>query len=777
MKKYLLVVFIVLVFSSLAFGQSITLNNIGMYVDATGDQTGEAGETTHVRVDYTTASMVSIAQTHWASTNFLDQVILAWYNNNDPNSGTFLGVSFVATSNFSSEGVGTNKLATFDFTIPTSGIPVNAESFQIGFGLYGINSITWSTFYGTQYTSYIAGLGASATAGNPPANYYEYIDFVLDTTTETPTMTLPADNQHDNNPTDIQFTLPEVAYAGSVKLSFTRSGEDHECTILSEAQGIHSFTINPASLSSASEIELVTGGNSLTANVAYTVTIEYQDVLGNAVASDSNTGYVYDTLTQAPTFDLPATSSVISDEFTIQYDQPETAYEGSVKLTFTNTGGTTDSNSPHILEVLSEVSGTNIQYNLKAANLDGLGGEAYVTSLTGDDDILVDGAIYTISIEYQDLAEHTAASDQNTDIIYNAVVIQASGGDYNVGTSFSPGSTNNAFFRIFLQKDGSGLDPTVDKIEFDLLGDFSASDIENLKIWRSSNSSFEAGSDVLLITETTNIDHFIPDFSPDEEISSTGVYYFLTVDVSATASGADEIGASINTSGWITASTSVAGSFPISGSTHPLPVTLSSFTVVLSGQPVLYWTTQTETNNAYWNIYRSISQNLGQAIQINYGDMIPGQGTVTEPTDYSYIDNFPIVENTTYWYWLECVDNAGEADILGPVSLFVPEGNGNNGTPATPDDYGLKQNYPNPFNPDTKINFALVEDSPVRLTIYNIKGEKIKTIFEDFVPADMVQTAYWNGRDESGKRVASGVYMYRLRTNKTEFNKRMLLMK
>lgn len=157
--------------------------------------------------------------------------------------------------------------------------------------------------------------------------------------------------------------------------------------------------------------------------------------------------------------------------------------------------------------------------------------------------------------------------------------------------------------------------------------------------------------------------------------------------------------------------------------------------------------------------------------------MILGQGTVTEPTDYTYVDNYPILESTTYYYWLECVDNAGEADILGPVSLFVPEGIENNGTPATPDDYGLKQNFPNPFNPDTEINFALAETSPVRLTIYNLKGEKIKTIFEGFVEADMVQSAYWDGTDKNGKTVATGVYLYRLKTNRSEYSRRMLLMK
>jgi hypothetical protein len=215
----------------------------------------------------------------------------------------------------------------------------------------------------------------------------------------------------------------------------------------------------------------------------------------------------------------------------------------------------------------------------------------------------------------------------------------------------------------------------------------------------------------------------------------------------------------------------------------PLPVTLSSFTAQFTnGKPTLYWTTQSETNNAYWNIYRSISQNMGQAIQINYGDMILGQGTVTEPTYYSYTDNFPVLENTTYWYWLESVDDGGETEMFGPISLTVPLGGGNNGTPAMPDDYGLKQNFPNPFNPDTRINFALGYNSQVQLTIYNIKGEKVKTIFEGYVERNddgetFVQTAYWDGKDKNGKYVGTGVYLYRLRTNKTDYMKRMLLMK
>jgi hypothetical protein len=210
----------------------------------------------------------------------------------------------------------------------------------------------------------------------------------------------------------------------------------------------------------------------------------------------------------------------------------------------------------------------------------------------------------------------------------------------------------------------------------------------------------------------------------------------------------------------------------------PLPVMLTTFTAeYTSNNPTLDWTTESESNNAYWNVYRSVSQNLGQALWLNVDEMIEGAGTVTEPTNYEYIDMYGVEENTSYYYWLECVDNAGETEIYGPVSLFIPEGIVNNGTPAAPSDYGLKQNFPNPFNPDTRISFALEDDGPAQITIYNLKGNKIKTIFNEIVEADMVQSAYWDGKDDNGKTVATGVYLYRLRTNSTNYTKRMLLMK
>ncbi|MDP8204374.1 MAG: T9SS type A sorting domain-containing protein, partial [Candidatus Tenebribacter mawsonii] len=95
----------------------------------------------------------------------------------------------------------------------------------------------------------------------------------------------------------------------------------------------------------------------------------------------------------------------------------------------------------------------------------------------------------------------------------------------------------------------------------------------------------------------------------------------------------------------------------------------------------------------------------------------------------------------------------------------------------TSDVYGLYQNYPNPFNPSTSISFALEEESDVEVIIYNVKGEKVKTIFNAHIYADGVITVIWDGNDVTGKQVSSGVYFYKLITETKEYQKKMLLVK
>ena len=216
----------------------------------------------------------------------------------------------------------------------------------------------------------------------------------------------------------------------------------------------------------------------------------------------------------------------------------------------------------------------------------------------------------------------------------------------------------------------------------------------------------------------------------------------------------------------------------ILSSDNPLPVSLSSFTAFYdSGTPFLNWTTQTEQNNAYWNIYRSDSENFGQAMRIN-NETIDGAGTTSDPTNYEYKDEIEVESNQEYWYWIESVDISGQSMLCNPISILIPEDHNEPIPPEIPTEYGLYDNYPNPFNPDTKIGFALKNPSKVYLRIYNIKGNLIKTLFSGKIfPADQVIRTNWDGTDNQSNPVSSGVYFYQLKADKEVTIKRMLLIK
>jgi hypothetical protein len=76
----------------------------------------------------------------------------------------------------------------------------------------------------------------------------------------------------------------------------------------------------------------------------------------------------------------------------------------------------------------------------------------------------------------------------------------------------------------------------------------------------------------------------------------------------------------------------------------------------------------------------------------------------------------------------------------------------------------LNQNYPNPFNPSTTISFSLPENSSVELDIYNIKGQKVRSLLDDQRDKGSYSIV-WNGKNDNGNSVSSGIYFYKLEAN------------
>jgi len=96
--------------------------------------------------------------------------------------------------------------------------------------------------------------------------------------------------------------------------------------------------------------------------------------------------------------------------------------------------------------------------------------------------------------------------------------------------------------------------------------------------------------------------------------------------------------------------------------------------------------------------------------------------------------------------------------------------------PTIPKSYELSQNYPNPFNPTTAIKYQLPESQNVTLEIYNSLGEKIRTLVNYYQNAGY-HTAQWDGMNNAGHSVASGMYLYRITAGKFTSVKKMLLLK
>lgn len=88
----------------------------------------------------------------------------------------------------------------------------------------------------------------------------------------------------------------------------------------------------------------------------------------------------------------------------------------------------------------------------------------------------------------------------------------------------------------------------------------------------------------------------------------------------------------------------------------------------------------------------------------------------------------------------------------------------------------LHGNYPNPFNPTTTISFSLINDADVKISVYNIKGQKVKTLIDDQYSKGS-HSVIWNGKDSNDKNAASGLYFYKLSSGKETQAKKMLLLK
>ena len=85
-------------------------------------------------------------------------------------------------------------------------------------------------------------------------------------------------------------------------------------------------------------------------------------------------------------------------------------------------------------------------------------------------------------------------------------------------------------------------------------------------------------------------------------------------------------------------------------------------------------------------------------------------------------------------------------------------------------------NYPNPFNPSTEILYKIPKDDYISIVIFNLKGNKVMSLVDDYQSAGMY-AIHWNGKNEQGKSVSAGMYIYSLQAGSYRQTKKMVLLK
>jgi hypothetical protein len=187
-----------------------------------------------------------------------------------------------------------------------------------------------------------------------------------------------------------------------------------------------------------------------------------------------------------------------------------------------------------------------------------------------------------------------------------------------------------------------------------------------------------------------------------------------------------------------------------------VPVELVSFNAFAKGQEVnLSWITATELNNSGFSIERKLSSSDWQII-----GFVKGVGTTTFTSNYSFTDK-NVESNKTYSYRLKQIDFDGTFSYSKIVQVSTNLIN----------TFELKQNYPNPFNPSTQISFSLGKNGFVKLVVYNLLGQEVKTLVNRNMEAGS------HGITFDASDLQSGVYIYKIESAGSTLTRKMILLR
>lgn len=200
-----------------------------------------------------------------------------------------------------------------------------------------------------------------------------------------------------------------------------------------------------------------------------------------------------------------------------------------------------------------------------------------------------------------------------------------------------------------------------------------------------------------------------------------------------------------------------------------IPVELRSFSSSVATNIVsLSWSTATELNNHGFEIERSSDKTNWRTIGFREGN-----GTTSEPQQYSYSDKLSDIASAKLYYRLKQIDFNGSFEYFPNVFGIEVE--------IAPSVFSLSQNYPNPFNPSTNIKYQIANDSFVSLNVYNSLGEKVATLINEFKTAGSYSVTFsaigGSASGEDAWNLPSGVYVYTFNAGQYVQSKKMILMR
>jgi len=173
-----------------------------------------------------------------------------------------------------------------------------------------------------------------------------------------------------------------------------------------------------------------------------------------------------------------------------------------------------------------------------------------------------------------------------------------------------------------------------------------------------------------------------------------------------------------------------------------------------------------------WNPPTSVEGFLHYIVYRRLSGGSPDFVPISEPIAETYTDS-DLVYETTHFYRVTAVYPNGESAYSNIVSARPT---GDSDGVVLPVVTALTGNYPNPFNPETVISFSLAREGKVSIDIYNMRGQKVRSLLEGVYGAG-VHSAVWNGCDGLGRSVGSGVYFYRMSAGEFVSVRKMVLLK